>query len=76
MSGPAAVAARSTMRENPGADNSARVARQNEDCARLQGRGLYFEVQGVPDFELAFSAGRIAECTEGFPRKVWYREHR
>ena len=32
----------------------------------VQGCGLYFEVQGVPDFELAFSASRIAECTEIF----------
>jgi hypothetical protein len=34
-----------------------------------QACGLYFEVQGVPDFELAFSAGRIAECAGDFPRR-------
>ena len=36
------------------------------DPMDVQGRGLYFEVQGVPDFELAFSGSRIAECMEIF----------
>ena len=44
------------------------------DPLDVQGRGLYLEFQGVADFELACSVGRIVECTEGFPRKVWYRE--
>ena len=104
MPGSAAVAPRSTMREKPGADSSARVPRQKRmviahfpagggvarvfsrplrmgsrgaifDPMDVQGRGLYFEVQGVPDFELAYSTGRIAaECTGDLPRVK--REHR
>jgi hypothetical protein len=44
------------------------------DPMDVQGRGLYFEVQGVPDFEQAFSGSRIVECMGDFLRLR--REHR